>query len=136
MFSIIKTKVKIVMNTPNYSFVDLQPLKNEIDGNLKVCKMLIDTFLVDIDVYMNAMSTEINYNKLPEIYQVAHKIIPSIRIFSIKKLEPIILQLESELKKEKDLDLINKNIKSSLEIFNQVKMELQNELKLIENAAK
>ncbi|MDX1278787.1 hypothetical protein [Oceanihabitans sediminis] len=98
--------------------------------------MLIDTFLVDIDVYMNAMSTEINYNKLPEIYQVAHKIIPSIRIFSIKKLEPIILQLESELKKEKDLDLINKNIKSSLEIFNQVKMELQNELKLIENAAK
>jgi len=123
------------MNIPKSGYIDLRPLKEEVDGNITVCQMLINSFITDIDGYINAMNIEVSSYNLPKLYQVAHKIIPSIRIFNIKKLEPIIIQLESELKREENLELINKNINSSIEIFNQVKIELQNELKLIENAA-
>src|SRR5690554_6688590 len=100
------------MNIPKSGYIDLRPLKEEVDGNITVCQMLINSFITDIDGYINAMNIEVSSYNLPKLYQVAHKIIPSIRIFNIKKLEPIIIQLESELKREENLELINKNIRS------------------------
>ncbi len=121
---------------PESKFIDLLPLKAEVEGNISVCKMLISAFIKDIDEYIHTMSCELNDSNLPKLYFVAHKIIPSIRIFSIAKLEPIIIQLETNLKNQENLECIRKDIATSLDIFEQVKIELQNELKTIAHATK
>ncbi|WP_347374466.1 hypothetical protein [Aequorivita sp. Q41] len=123
------------MDTLDNSYIDIHPLLEEVEGNTTICKMLIESFIKDIDSYVNTMNSELNTNNFPALYQVAHKIIPSIRIFNIDKLEPIILELESKLKNHEDLECIKKNIETSIEIFNLVKTELLSEHKSIENAA-
>ncbi|MBJ7881835.1 hypothetical protein [Gelidibacter salicanalis] len=122
------------MKTLASSYIDLDPLKEEVEGNTTLCKMLIKSFMADIDAYVIAMNGALPNNNFPALYQVAHKIIPSIRIFNIVKLEPIIIQLETDLRDQNDLECITNNINASLRIFYQVKIELQNELKSLENA--
>ena len=41
------------MNTVESSLIDLQPLKEEVEGNLTICKMLINSFIKDVDEYHN-----------------------------------------------------------------------------------
>lgn len=130
----IKTEVLKKMKTLLSSYIDLDPLKEEVDGNTTLCKMLIKSFIVDIDAYVIAMNGALTTKNSLALYQVAHKIIPSIRIFNIVKLEPIVIQLETDLRDQNDLESITHNINASLRIFNQVKIELQNELKSLENA--
>lgn len=123
------------MNTTKTNYIDLGPLKEEVEGNMIICKKLIESFITDIDEYVAIMNTELKASNLSTLYQVAHKIIPSIRIFNIMKLEPIIIELETYLREEDDLESIRNHIDSSLVIFYQVKTELQNELNLIDDAA-
>ena len=123
------------MNTTKSSYIDLGPLKEEVEGNMIICKTLIKSFITDIDEYVALMNAELKISNLPTLYQVAHKIIPSIRIFNIMKLEPIIIELETYLREEDDLERIRNHIDSSLVIFYQVKTELHNELNLIDDAA-
>lgn len=121
------------MNKPESGYIDLRPLKENVAGNMPIFKKLIESFIIGIDEYVNTMNSELKTNNWPALYQTAHKIIPSIRIFSIDKLEPIVIQLETSLRDQNDLESINKNINASLNIFNQVKIELQNELKLMDD---
>lgn len=123
------------MKTAGSGYIDLRPLKEEVEGNMSICKKLMESFLIDIEEYVYAMRGTLQTNNWPELYHVAHKIIPSIRIFNIIALEPIVMQLETNLRDQTNMELINTNIDSSLHIFNQVKQELQNELKLIDDAA-
>lgn len=122
------------MNKPKSNYIDLGPLKEEVDGNMEVCAMLIKLFINDIKEYIHIMDTDLETNNMPTLYQTAHRIVSSVRIFGIRELEPIIIQLESDLNKEIDLESINKNRLASLSIFKQAKVELEYELNLIENA--
>lgn len=119
------------MNTVESSLIDLQPLKEEVEGNLTICIMLINSFIKDIDEYLISMKKGLEAYDLPALYQVNHKIIPSVRIFNIKKLEPLLVQLEYDLKNSSDIKGISNNVNFCLEVFEKVKIELQNELKSI-----
>src|SRR5690554_494633 len=119
------------MNSVESSYIDLQPLMDEVEGNLAICKMLINSFIEDIEHYIVSVKKEMEANNHSALYQVNHKIIPSVRIFNIEKLEPVLIQLENDLKDSRDIKSISNNVNFCLEVFEKVKIELQNELKSI-----
>lgn len=123
------------MNIPKSSYIDLGPLKEEVEGNTVICKMLINSFIKDVDGYVNTMTNEIQATDFTGLYHVAHKIIPSLRIFRVEKLEPVMLELEKDLRDLNDLEEIKTKIYFSLKVFSQVKVELQNEIIRIDDAA-
>lgn len=119
------------MNNVNSRYIDLTPLKQDTLGNIEVYKMLIELFIVGIDEYIHTMNSEIKTNNWEALFQVAHKILPNIRMFGIKDLDPIIYELETDLRDRNNIENIHRNIDYSLDIFKHVKNELQTELKLI-----
>ncbi|SEA22301.1 Hpt domain-containing protein [Bizionia paragorgiae] len=123
------------MKISNTSYVDLGPLQEEVEGNMMICKLLINSFIKDIDDFVSKMTKELQADNLEGLYHAAHKIIPSLRIFRVEKLEPIMLELERELRGLADLEEVKTKIYFSLTVFTQVKVELQNEITRIDDEA-
>ncbi|WOD42778.1 Hpt domain-containing protein [Hwangdonia lutea] len=121
------------MNNVKSPYLDLQPLKEDTKNNKDIYVKLIELFLMSIDEYIEVMDKELNTLNWPKLFSVTHKMISSIRMFGASGLEPIMLELECDFRDQNNLERIHKHVNSTLNIFNQVKKELQTELKLIEN---
>jgi HPt (histidine-containing phosphotransfer) domain-containing protein len=113
--------------------IDLRSLKEDTLGDIEVLKMIVELFIEGIDEYVNIMNDELEHKNWPVLFEATHKIKPNISMFGISQLEPTILQLENDFKNETNLDTIDKQVNTSLDIFEQVKTELRSELKKMEN---
>ena len=121
------------MKKPTYSTIDLQKIKEDTLGDTSVLKMIIELFVEGIGEFVGVLNEELKNKNWKELFQATHKIKPNISMFGIAELETTILQLESNFRNEQNLDTVDGLVDSCLTILEQVKVELQIELKLMNN---
>jgi HPt (histidine-containing phosphotransfer) domain-containing protein len=121
------------MNRSEYRYIDLKTLKEDTLGDLSILKMIIELFIEGIDEYVNVLKDELKNENWPELFQATHKIKPNISMFGITELVPTIMELEDSFRNEQNLHNVDELAKVSFPIFNQVKVELQTELKTLDN---
>ena len=119
------------MNNTTYKYINLDSLRENTFGDISILTEIIEMFLEDIDVFINLLNSEISKQNWPKLFQETHKIKPNISMFGIFSLETSILKLENCFRKEEELhevDALSRFVVSSL---NEVKKEIQIELKLL-----
>ena len=119
------------MNNTTYKYINLDSLRENTFGDISILTEIMEMFLVDIDVFINLLNSEISKQNWPKLFQETHKIKPNISMFGIFSLETSILKLENCFRKEEELhevDALSRFVVSSL---NEVKKEIQIELKLL-----
>jgi len=122
--SVMKKEVK-----KRNKLINLEFLEKETLNESTVLELLIELFFKDIKEYMQLLDEKLPQKMYLELYRATHKIKPSISMFGIKKLEPVILSLEQKFKEEKELDNIDALVKKCKSIIVNVKKELKVELK-------
>lgn len=118
---------------PSYQYINLQSLKENTFDDTSIMKEIMEVFLDIIDEYINALNQELPNKNWDALFKATHKIKPNISMFGINKLESTILQLEHNFKNEENLHTIDELIHSSINVFKQVKIEVQSELKSMNN---
>ena len=119
------------MNNTTYKYINLDSLRENTFGDISILTEIMEMFLEDIDVFINLLNSEISKQNWPKLFQETHKIKPNISMFGIFSLETPILKLENCFRKEEELhevDALSRFVVSSL---NEVKKEIQIELKLL-----
>jgi len=119
------------VNNTTYKYINLDSLRENTFGDISILTEIMEMFLVDIDVFINLLNSEISKQNWPKLFQETHKIKPNISMFGIFSLETSILKLENCFRKEEELhevDALSRFVVSSL---NEVKKEIQIELKLL-----
>ncbi len=135
--NIIENEVRIVeekkelLNEEKYT--DLKYLKEETLNESAILKLLIEQFLNDLDDFLTILDLGLEDKNWDLLHGATHKIKPSVSMFGISKLDPIIHELTNRFRNKVKLDEIDDLIKSCIEIISYVKVELQTELKLIIN---
>jgi PAS domain S-box-containing protein len=125
-----KNKIPIKNQTKNKNkYTNLKFLKEETLNEATIMKLLIELFFKDLKEYMQLLEEKVSQKKWQELYKATHKIKPSISMFGITKLKPIILSLENKFKEEKELEEVNSLVKKCKNIIVNVKKELKGELK-------
>lgn len=119
-------------NTKN-KYIDLDFLEKETLNETTVLVLLIDLFFKDLKEYRQILDKELKLKNWQTLYKATHKIKPSISMFGIAKLEPIIFSLEQKFKEEKNLDKVDDLVKKCKNIIVNVKEELKVELKTLKN---
>ena len=117
------------MQKLEYRYINLQKIEEDTFGDRTILKMIIELFIEGIDEFVGVLNKEMKNKNWQVLFQATHKIKPNLSMFGIKKLEPAILQLENNFRNEQDLDNVEILVNSSISIFKQVKVELQTELK-------
>jgi PAS domain S-box-containing protein len=138
LFKILKKnceKIKRIKKTAmkkeikrSYKCINLEFLEKETLNESTVLILLIDLFFKDLKEYMNMLDEDVKQKKWQKLYKATHKIKPSISMFGIAKLEPVIFTLEQKFKEE-DLEDIDSLIRKCKSIIVNVKKELKIELK-------
>ena len=121
------------MNETIYRYIDLRQIKEDTFGDITILRMIIDLFIEDIDAYVNVLEIEIKHQNWQVLFQATHKIKPNISMFGIDALVPVVLELEDNFKSEHNLDQIDAPVNTSITVLNNVKKELQTELKSMIN---
>ena len=114
-------------------YIDLDFLEKETLNEASVLVLLIDLFFKDLKEYRQILDKELKLKNWQTLYKATHKIKPSISMFGITKLVPIIFSLEQKFKEEKDLDKVDDLVKKCKNIIVNVKEELKVELKTLKN---
>jgi len=114
-------------------YIDLKFLKEETFNESSLLILLIESFLSDIEEFLEVLELGFKDKNWKLLYEATHKIKPSIRMFGISKLESTIHLLSKKLREEKQLKDIGGHINLCNEIFKQVKIELLTELKSLGN---
>ena len=118
-------------NEISTKYTDLKFLKEESLNESSILKLLIQMFIKDLEEFVNALDIGIKEKNWDLLHRSTHKIKPSVSMFGISKLEPIIHTLLSKSKKEPQLKEIKLLIKESKKIIVVVKNELIDELKIL-----
>lgn len=113
----------------SYKHINLEFLEEETLNESTVLVLLIELFFKDLKAYMQLLDEKVKLKKWQDLYKETHKIKPSISMFGVKKLEPIIFSLEQKFKEETDLENIDSLVKKGKSIIVNVKKELKVELK-------
>jgi len=123
------------MNTviDNDIYTDLSYLQEETLNESSLLVLLIETFLNDLNEYLNELEKGYEAKDWQRLFQASHKIKPSITVFGIKKLEPIIHDLVEEFRKEENLENIEEQLNTTITILNKVKTELLIKIKNLNN---
>jgi len=121
------------MNSTQYKYIDLQSIKDDTFGDVEILRMIIELFIEGIDEYVEILNNELANKNWHELFKATHKIKPNISMFGITKLVPTILELESNFRNEKNLDVVDAHVSFSIPIFREAKIELQTELNLMPN---
>ncbi len=116
--------------------INLQFLQEETLNESSLLIQLIELFITDFEEFLKITEQELKNKNWKSLYQATHKIKPSISMFGILKMEPIIQLLIVKFKEEKQLENVGKLILSCKEIFTHVKVELVVELKTLRNEQK
>lgn len=113
--------------------IDLKFLYEETQGESSILILLIESFLKDFNEFFDVVNKEFKYKNWKALYEATHKIKPSISMFGISEMEPIIHVLSQKFREEKNLDNAEALLNSCKAIFENVKEELLTELKLLKN---
>lgn len=113
--------------------IDLKFLYEETQGESAILILLIESFLKDFKEFFEVVDKEIKHHNWKASYEATHKIKPSITMFGISEMGPIIHLLAQKFKEEKALDDAGTLLNSCKEIFKHVNEELLIELKLLKN---
>lgn len=130
--SLVKFKTR-AMNETIYRHIDLRKLKENTFGDHAILRMIIEQFIEDIDAYVKVFEGELPQQNWQALFQATHKIKPNISMFGIDALVPVILELEDNFKNEHNLDRIDELTNTTVTVLNNVKKELQTELKSMIN---
>jgi len=112
---------------------DLKFLREETFNESSLLVLLINSFLVEIDEFLEVVNKEMKNKNWTQLHKAVHKIKPSVSMFGISKLEPIIQMLVDSFREEKQLEFAEERINTCIETFKLVKEELLIELKSLEN---
>jgi len=114
-------------------YIDLKFLREETMNESSLLILLIESFLNDIEEFLEVLDKGFKDKNWKILHEATHKIKPSINMFGISKLGPIILTLVKKFREEKGLDNVEEQINSCKEIIAHVEAELKIELKSLEN---
>jgi HPt (histidine-containing phosphotransfer) domain-containing protein len=115
----------------HYRYINLQSLKENTFDDLFIQKEIMILFLELIDEYIHVLDQELPNKNWNELFKATHKIKPNINMFGIESLEPIILKLEHDFRTEQNLDTVNTLTTTCANIFKEVIIEIETELKLM-----
>ncbi|MDO9039570.1 MAG: PAS domain S-box protein [Lutibacter sp.] len=113
--------------------IDLKFLYEETQGESAILILLIESFLKDFNEFFEVVKKEFKRKNWKVLYEATHKIKPSITMFGIAEMEPIIHLLAQKFREEKNLEDAGTLLNSCKEIFKHVNEELLIELKSLEN---
>lgn len=113
--------------------IDLKFLYEETQKESSILILLIESFIKDLEEFFEVISKEFKNKNWKALHEATHKIKPSITMFGISEMEPIIHLLTRKFKEEKELDDVGTLLNSCKEIFKNVKKELLVELKSLKN---
>jgi PAS domain S-box-containing protein len=122
----IKPKIKRVRFN-----IDLKFLREETLNETSILKLLIELFIKDLEEFVGIVDSELVNKNWTELYKATHKIKPSVAMFGISKLDPIIHALMNIFREEKNLEDVEELIIKGKVIIANVKNELLTELKLL-----
>ncbi len=114
-------------------YIDLKFLHEETQEESSILILLIESFLKDLEDFFKVVNKEYKNKNWVVLYEATHKIKPSITMFGISEMGPIIHLLTNKFREEKDLDDVGALLNSCKEIYKFVKEELLVELKLLKN---
>jgi len=114
-------------------YINLKFLKEETFNESSIMILLIQSFVSEIEEFLSIMDKEFKNKNWEQLHKATHKIKPSVTLFGISKLDPIIHTLVNRFREEKQLDTIEELIISCRKIFEHVKMELLTELKTLDS---
>ncbi len=114
-------------------YIDLKFLYEETQGESSILILLIESFLKDFNEFFKVVNKELENKNWKALYEATHKIKPSITMFGIDEMGPIIHSLTQKFREEKNLEDVGILLNLCEEIFEHVKEELLIELKSLKN---
>lgn len=114
-------------------YIDLKFLYEETQGENSILILLIESFLKDFKEFFEVVNKEFKHKNWKALYEATHKIKPSISMFGISEMGPIIHVLAQKFREEKNLEDVGTLLNSCKEIFKHVNEELLIELKSLKN---
>ena len=114
-------------------YVDLKFIRDETLNESAIIKLLIESFITDFEEFLETINVELPNKNWEGLYQATHKIKPSVMMFGIDKMQPILHSLMTNLKEEKQFEDIGEHFDSCKDIFKHCKVELLAELKSLGN---
>ena len=124
------------MIVSNHQYIDLQSLKENTFDDVSIMQEIMTLFIELIDEYFAVLNTELPNENWEALFKATHKIKPNISMFGISQLEPTILKLENNFRKEENLDTVNSLVEYTLTVFKEVRKEIITELKAMTNECK
>ena len=135
--NIVKKELDVVedkneeLNEEKYT--DLSYLKEESFNESEIIKLLIEQFLKDLKDFLIVFNLGLEEKNWDLLHGATHKIKPSVSMFGISKLEPIIQELTNRFRHKNKLNEISDLTSSCVDIIGKVKLELETELKSMTN---
>ncbi|HEY9222471.1 MAG TPA: PAS domain S-box protein [Lutibacter sp.] len=114
-------------------YIDLKFLYEETQGESSILILLIESFLKDFKEFFEVVNKEFAHKNWKALYEATHKIKPSITMFGISEMGPIIHVLAQKFREEKNLEEAGTLLNACKEIFKHVNEELLIELKSLKN---
>ncbi|HEY9168958.1 MAG TPA: PAS domain S-box protein [Lutibacter sp.] len=114
-------------------YIDLKFLYEETQGEKAILILLIESFLTEFNEFFEVADKELKYKNWKALYEATHKIKPSIIMFGIAEMGPIINSLTQKFREEKNLEDAGMLLNLCKEIFELVNEELLIELKSLKN---
>jgi len=130
-----KTKevVETDNSTDNEKYTDLSFLQEETLNESSLLILLIESFINDLNEFLEEIEQGFETKNWQRLFRATHKIKPSITVFGISKLEPIIHSLVEKFRNEVDLENVGEQIKTTTSILKKVKSELLIKIKTLNN---
>ncbi|WP_372766173.1 PAS domain S-box protein [Lutibacter sp.] len=119
--------------TTEKKHIDLNFLYEETQHESSILILLIESFLKDLEEFFEVVNIEYKNKNWKVLYEATHKIKPSITMFGISEMGPVIHLLAQKFREEKQLEDVGELLNSFKEIYKFVKDELLIELKLLKN---
>ena len=126
-------KVNNESNSNKQEYVNLKFIREETLNESSVLKLLIELFIADFEEFIAVSDVEFQNKNWAKLYEITHKIKPSISMFGISKMEPAIHALVKKFREEEELDNVETLLNVCKELFEHVKKELELELKNLSN---
>ena len=128
-----KNKDADVELTAEKKYIDLKFLYEETQGESSILILLIESFIKDFNEFFEVVNKEFKHKNWKALYEATHKIKPSITMFGISEMGPIIHVLAQKFREEKNLEDAETLLDSCKENFKHVNDELLIELKSLKN---
>lgn len=114
-------------------YTDLTFLKEESLQETSILLLLIELFLKDLEEYKLDLEKCLKNKDWEQLHRATHKIKPNVSMFGIAKMVPIVHSLMNFHKKADMIINVETQVEKCILIIELVKIELQNELKILKN---